>query len=167
VFPKLTLFACARRYYISQQLTEKSDMYSFGVILLELISGHEPISNDNFGLHCRNIVEWARSHMESGDIHGIIDQSLDAGYDLQSVWKIAEVATMCVKPKGVLRPSISEVLKEIQDAIAIELQRELPSSIHHLMSKTSPSEAVNTTGSLQDLEQNASFDELLMRPGLR
>uniref|UniRef100_A0A0E0RCH9 Serine-threonine/tyrosine-protein kinase catalytic domain-containing protein n=1 Tax=Oryza rufipogon TaxID=4529 RepID=A0A0E0RCH9_ORYRU len=63
------------------------------------------------------------------------------GYDLQSVWKIAEVATMCVKPKGVLRPSISEVLKEIQDAIAIELQRELPSSIHHLMSKTSPSEA--------------------------
>uniref|UniRef100_A0A0E0RCJ2 Protein kinase domain-containing protein n=1 Tax=Oryza rufipogon TaxID=4529 RepID=A0A0E0RCJ2_ORYRU len=139
----------------------------FGVILLELISGHEPISNDNFGLHCRNIVEWARSHMESGDIHGIIDQSLDAGYDLQSVWKIAEVATMCVKPKGVLRPSISEVLKEIQDAIAIELQRELPSSIHHLMSKTSPSEAVNTTGSLQDLEQNASFDELLMRPGLR
>ncbi|XP_052136508.1 probable LRR receptor-like serine/threonine-protein kinase At1g67720 [Oryza glaberrima] len=154
-------------YYISQQLTEKSDMYSFGVILLELISGHEPISNDNFGLHCRNIVEWARSHMESGDIHGIIDQSLDAGYDLQSVWKIAEVATMCVKPKGVLRPSISEVLKEIQDAIAIELQRELPSSIHHLMSKTSPSEAVNTTGSVQDLEQNASFDELLMRPGLR
>uniref|UniRef100_A0A0E0F1A9 Protein kinase domain-containing protein n=1 Tax=Oryza meridionalis TaxID=40149 RepID=A0A0E0F1A9_9ORYZ len=154
-------------YYISQQLTEKSDMYSFGVILLELISGHEPISNDNFGLHCRNIVEWARSHMESGDIHGIIDQSLDAGYDLQSVWKIAEVATMCVKPKGVLRPSISEVLKEIQDAIAIELQRELPSSIHHLMSKTSPSATVNTTGSVQDLEQNASFDELLMRPGLR
>uniref|UniRef100_A0A0E0R311 Protein kinase domain-containing protein n=1 Tax=Oryza rufipogon TaxID=4529 RepID=A0A0E0R311_ORYRU len=135
--------------------------------LKEHLRGHEPISNDNFGLHCRNIVEWARSHMESGDIHGIIDQSLDAGYDLQSVWKIAEVATMCVKPKGVLRPSISEVLKEIQDAIAIELQRELPSSIHHLMSKTSPSEAVNTTGSVQDLEQNASFDELLMRPGLR
>ncbi|KAF0889672.1 hypothetical protein E2562_030151 [Oryza meyeriana var. granulata] len=154
-------------YYVSQQLTEKSDMYSFGVILLELISGHEPISNDNFGLHCRNIVEWARSHMESGDIHGIVDQSLDAGYDLQSVWKIAEVATMCVKPKGVQRPSISEVLKEIQDAIAIErgpdLQRELPSSIQQLMSKTSPS--VNTDS--VDLEQNASFDELLMRPGLR
>jgi serine/threonine protein kinase len=46
------------RYYISQQLTEKSDIYSFGVILLELISGHEPISSDNFGLNCRNIVAW-------------------------------------------------------------------------------------------------------------
>ncbi|XP_040385720.1 probable LRR receptor-like serine/threonine-protein kinase At1g67720 [Oryza brachyantha] len=151
-------------YYVSQQLTEKSDMYSFGVILLELISGHEPISNDNFGLHCRNIVEWARSHMESGDIHGIIDQSLDAGYDLQSVWKIAEVATMCVKPKGLMRPSISEVLKEIQDAIAIERGGpELPSTIQQLMSKTSPSVNMDSL----DLEQNASFDELLMRPGLR
>lgn len=51
---------CLDRYYISQQLTEKSDIYSFGVILLELISGHEPISNDNFGLNCRNIVAWVR-----------------------------------------------------------------------------------------------------------
>jgi serine/threonine protein kinase len=48
------------RYYTSQQLTEKSDIYSFGVILLELISGQEPISNDNFGLNCRNIVAWVR-----------------------------------------------------------------------------------------------------------
>ncbi|GJN07222.1 hypothetical protein PR202_ga25036 [Eleusine coracana subsp. coracana] len=82
-------------YYISQQLTEKSDLYSFGVILLELISGQEPISNDNFGLNCRNIVAWARSHIESGNIHAILDQSLDSGYNLQSVWKIAEVAIMC------------------------------------------------------------------------
>ena len=48
------------RYYVSQQLTEKSDMYSFGVILLELISGQEPISNVNFGANCRNIVAWVR-----------------------------------------------------------------------------------------------------------
>lgn len=46
------------RYYISQQLTDKSDVYSFGVILLELISGQEAISNENFGVNCRNIVQW-------------------------------------------------------------------------------------------------------------
>lgn len=142
-------------YYISQQLTEKSDIYSFGVILLELISGHEPISNDNFGLNCRNIVAWARSHIESGNIHAIIDESLDRGcYDLQSVWKIAEVAIMCVKPKGAQRPPISEVLKEIQDAIAME--RVLVSNCSNRMGSGS-------------VEQNggASFDELLMQPGLR
>lgn len=50
-----------RRYYISQQLTDKSDVYSFGVILLELISGQEAISNESFGVNCRNIVQWVRS----------------------------------------------------------------------------------------------------------
>ncbi|OAY42624.1 probable LRR receptor-like serine/threonine-protein kinase At1g67720 [Manihot esculenta] len=107
-------------YYISQQLTDKSDVYSFGVILLELMSGQEAISNESFGVNCRNIVQWAKLHIESGDIQGIIDPSLDDEYDLQSMWKIAEKALMCVQPHGHMRPSISEVLKEIQDAILIE-----------------------------------------------
>ncbi|KAL6875672.1 hypothetical protein ACP4OV_013185 [Aristida adscensionis] len=160
-------------YYISQQLTEKSDIYSFGVILLELISGHEPISNDNFGLNCRNIVAWARSHIESGNINAIIDESMDSRYDLQSVWKIAEVAIMCVKPKGAQRPTISEVLKEIQEAIAIERGPQMmQSSIQRqLMSNKSSSIGDRDSSSVAvDLERNdddASFDELLMRPGLR
>ncbi|EAY97114.1 hypothetical protein OsI_19040 [Oryza sativa Indica Group] len=151
-------------YYGSQQLTEKSDIYSFGVILLELISGQEPISDDHFGPHCRSIVAWATSHIESGNIHAIIDQSLDTGYDLQSVWKVAEVAIMCLKPTGRQRPSMSEVLKEIQDAIALERGgRELVPSIQHPVSKCSPS--VNMDSVV--LEQNSRFDELLELPGLR
>uniref|UniRef100_A0A0E0FB72 non-specific serine/threonine protein kinase n=1 Tax=Oryza meridionalis TaxID=40149 RepID=A0A0E0FB72_9ORYZ len=151
-------------YYGSQQLTEKSDIYSFGVILLELISGQEPISDDHFGPHCRSIVAWATSHIESGNIHAIIDQSLDTGYDLQSVWKVAEVAIMCLKPTGRQRPSMSEVLKEIQDAIALERGgRELVPSIQHPVSKCSPS--VNMDSVV--LEQNSRFDELLDLPGLR
>lgn len=107
-------------YYISQQLTDKSDVYSFGVILLELISGQEAISNESFGVNCRNIVQWAKMHIESGDIQGIIDPSLRDEYDIQSMWKIAEKALLCVQPHGHMRPSMSEVLKEIQDAILIE-----------------------------------------------
>jgi hypothetical protein len=80
---------------------------------------------------------------------------LDSGYNLQSAWKIAEVAIMCVKPKGAQRPPICEVLKEIQDAIAIEQGPQMQQQL--FMSNRS-----------MDLEQNAvSFDELLMRPGLR
>ncbi|GAA0158872.1 hypothetical protein LIER_15789 [Lithospermum erythrorhizon] len=107
-------------YYISQQLTEKSDVYSFGVILLELISGQEAISNVNFGVNCRNIVQWAKLHIESGNIQGIIDPALRNGYDIQSMWKIAEKALICVQPHGSMRPSISEVIKDIQDALSIE-----------------------------------------------
>ncbi|KAA8516513.1 hypothetical protein F0562_016981 [Nyssa sinensis] len=107
-------------YYVSQQLTEKSDIYSFGVILLELISGKEAISNESFGVNCRNIVQWAKLYIESGDIQGIIDPSLHGDYNIQSMWKIAEKALMCVQPHGSMRPSMSEVIKEIQDAISVE-----------------------------------------------
>jgi hypothetical protein len=84
---------------------------------------------------------------------------LDGGYNLQSVWKILEVAIMCVKPKGTQRPPISEVLQEIQDAIAVELGPQMQQQL--FMSNRS----MDGDG---DLEQNAvPFDELLMRPGLR
>lgn len=56
------------RYYISQQLTDKSDVYSFGVILLELISGQEAISNESFGVNCRNIVQWVSFNYFSANI---------------------------------------------------------------------------------------------------
>lgn len=62
----------------------------------------------------------AKLHIESGDIQGIIDPNLQEEYDIQSMWKIAEKALMCVQPHGHMRPSISEVLKEIKDAILIE-----------------------------------------------
>lgn len=56
----IILLLMTPRYYISQQLTDKSDVYSFGVILLELVSGQEAISNESFGVNCRNIVQWVR-----------------------------------------------------------------------------------------------------------
>ncbi|KVI01690.1 Protein kinase-like domain-containing protein [Cynara cardunculus var. scolymus] len=86
------------RYYISNHLTEKSDIYSFGVILLELIS----------------------VNIQNGDIQRIIDPALRDEYDVQSMWKMAEKALMCVQPHPNMRPSMSEVIKEIQDAISIE-----------------------------------------------
>ncbi|XP_031112727.1 probable LRR receptor-like serine/threonine-protein kinase At1g67720 [Ipomoea triloba] len=153
-------------YYISQQLTDKSDVYSFGVILLELISGQEAISNEKFGVNCRNIVQWAKLHIESGDIQGIIDPALRNEYDIQSMWKIAEKALMCVQPHGSMRPSISEVIKEIQDALAIERGAEVVrEGSSDDISKHSVHSSLNL-GSI-DLgvgEHYLSIDESIARP---
>ncbi|XP_052728660.1 probable LRR receptor-like serine/threonine-protein kinase At1g67720 isoform X2 [Vigna angularis] len=156
-------------YYISQQLTDKSDVYSFGVILLELMSGQEAISNESFGLNCRNIVQWAKLHIESGDIQGIIDPFLQNDYDLQSMWKIAEKALMCVQPHGHMRPSISEVLKEIQDAISIERQAEaLREGNSDDMSKNSFQSSLNMGSmDLVGAESFLSIDESVAQPTAR
>ncbi|KAJ0987695.1 hypothetical protein J5N97_006051 [Dioscorea zingiberensis] len=156
-------------YYISQQFTEKSDIYSFGVILLELISGQEPISNENFGANCRNIVQWAKTYIDSGNIKAIIDPSLDNDYNEQSVWKIAEKATMCVKPQGIQRPPMSEVLKDIQEAIAIEQGTEqLGELAIDIFSKHSIGSSVNVDPIDLSLPgRNNSSPEMFMQPGLR
>uniref|UniRef100_A0A6N2NAY8 Protein kinase domain-containing protein n=1 Tax=Salix viminalis TaxID=40686 RepID=A0A6N2NAY8_SALVM len=138
------VFGSGVRYYISQQLTDKSDVYSFGVVLLELMSGQEAISNDKLsqystmgklvdcprtrGLEFSPFVfgnfiiddHYAKLHIERGDIQRIIDPSLCGEYDIQSMWKVAEKALMCVQPHGHMRPSMSELLKDIRDAILIE-----------------------------------------------
>lgn len=156
-------------YYISQQLTDKSDVYSFGVILLELISGQEAISNESFGVNCRNIVQWAKMHIESGDIQGIIDPSLRDEYDIQSMWKIAEKALMCVQPHGHMRPSMSEVLKEVQDAISIEKEaRAAREGISDDMSRQSLHSSYHLGSmDLGPTDSYLSIDESIARPTAR
>uniref|UniRef100_A0A0E0JUC4 Protein kinase domain-containing protein n=1 Tax=Oryza punctata TaxID=4537 RepID=A0A0E0JUC4_ORYPU len=108
-------------YYVSQQLTDKSDLYSFGIILLELISGRPPILLTDAGAGA-SLGPWAKSHYESGDIEAIVDPSLRGRYrDVHSVWKVAETAVRCIDadPRG--RPSMPEVIKDIQEAIALEM----------------------------------------------
>uniref|UniRef100_A0A0D9XN32 non-specific serine/threonine protein kinase n=1 Tax=Leersia perrieri TaxID=77586 RepID=A0A0D9XN32_9ORYZ len=119
-------------------------------------------------IHHRNLVSFLGYSQQDGKnilvyefMHnGTLKEHLRGGPDDVKI-------TSWVKRLEIAEDAAKEVLKEIQDAIAIErgpeLQWELPSSIQQLMSKTSPS--VNTDS--VDLEQNASFDELFMRPGLR
>ncbi|WOL14845.1 hypothetical protein Cni_G23626 [Canna indica] len=147
-------------YYTSQQLTVKSDVYSFGIILLELISGKEPISNTSFGDNFRNISQWAKFYCESGDIDAIIDHSLRGSYkDIQSVWKVAEVAVRCVNREMINRPFMSEVLKEIQEAISME---QTPNNIQpHDMFGTEFVDALNNPGS--DVYSSDSFTQPELR----
>ncbi|KAB1669289.1 hypothetical protein ES319_1Z057800v1 [Gossypium barbadense] len=158
-------------YYISQQLTDKSDVYSFGVILLELIIQKQWHCSKCYfvSLYTFLLLLMAKLHIESGDIQGIIDPYLRNDYDIQSMWKIAEKALNCVQPHGHMRPSISEVLKEIQDAILIEKEgmmvREGNSDE---MSRNSANSSYNP-GSLDMIgtDNYLSLDESIARPVAR
>ncbi|KAG4916302.1 hypothetical protein JHK87_053859 [Glycine soja] len=144
-----------------------------------LLDKHMRAKVSDFGLsklavdgvsHVSSIVRGtAKLHIESGDIQGIIDPLLRNDYDLQSMWKIAEKALMCVQPHGHMRPSISEALKEIQDAISIERQAEaLREGNSDDMSKNSFHSSMNMGSmDLGGAESYLSIDESIAQPTAR
>jgi serine/threonine protein kinase len=87
------LFVCIFRYYLSNQLSAKSDVFSFGVVLLEIITGRPPIVTGVEG----NLLQWVRHMLSGGDIESIVDPKIQEKYDVNSVWKVAELACKCTE----------------------------------------------------------------------
>lgn len=110
-------------YFSTERLTEKSDVYSFGVVLLELICGRQPI-DAKLSLEKLNIIRWVTPFVEMDSTHGkmeeIVDKRLSGNYDIRSITCVAKVAIRCVKAEPFYRPSITEVVAELREAIKLE-----------------------------------------------
>eukprot|EP00897_Mesotaenium_endlicherianum_P008265 jgi/Mesen1/7467/ME000039S06688 len=124
-------------YYTVQQLTDKSDVYSFGVVLLELICARQPV-NLTRQRNEWSLVEWARAHLQEGNLAAIIDATLStADYLDEVMWRVAELGMLCVEPAGDNRPSISEVLRELREVLEIE---QGTANVAHILSVASHQE---------------------------
>lgn len=75
-----------------------------------------------------------RPLLGAGELKAVVDPSLGDKYNLECMWKIAELGMMCVEPKGLNRPTITDVVREIEDAIAIEETVQAPMSPFSLQS---------------------------------
>ncbi|XP_049934114.1 putative leucine-rich repeat receptor-like protein kinase At2g19210 isoform X2 [Nymphaea colorata] len=105
-------------YYNTNKLTEKSDVYSFGVVLLELITGHRAILTlESQRVH---ILQWVTPKIMRGDVASIVDPRLQGRYDINSIWKVVEVALTCGEEKAIGRPTMTEVVNGLKAALDIE-----------------------------------------------
>ncbi|GFY97124.1 FLG22-induced receptor-like kinase 1 [Actinidia rufa] len=101
-------------YYITRRLTKKSDVYSFGVVLLELITGQPAIIKSKDSTH---IVQWVMAMLERGEISNIADPRLEGEFDSNSMWKALEAAIACVPSNSLQRPTMSEVVGELNECL--------------------------------------------------
>ncbi|KAL1218375.1 Senescence-induced receptor-like serine/threonine-protein kinase [Cardamine amara subsp. amara] len=102
-------------YYSTRQIDEKSDVYSLGVVLLEVITGQPAIAS--FKKEKRHISDQVSLMLAKGDIKGIVDQRLKERYDTGSAWKMSEIALACTEPTSAQRPTMSQVVMELKQIV--------------------------------------------------
>ncbi|CAM6100849.1 unnamed protein product [Calypogeia fissa] len=105
-------------YYQTHKLTEMSDVYSFGIVLLETVCGREPL-NMNRPRDERSLLEWVRPYIKDANIEQIVDPEIQT-YTSESLWRVLEIALQSVEPHSSRRPTTSYIVRELEDALIIE-----------------------------------------------
>ncbi|KAF7804582.1 receptor-like serine/threonine-protein kinase ALE2 [Senna tora] len=104
----------APEYAMTGHLLVKSDVYSYGVVLLELLTGRKPVDMSQPPGQ-ENLVTWARPLLTSREgLQQLVDPSLAGGYDFDDMAKVAAIASMCVHPEVTHRPFMGEVVQALK-----------------------------------------------------
>ncbi|KAK1301940.1 Cysteine-rich receptor-like protein kinase 1 [Acorus calamus] len=101
----------APEYIALGQLTEKADVYSFGVLLLEIISGKKNCRS--ITSHCSEILlTLAWKHFQLGTLEDLIDPNIYGGHDMKpQILRMVHIAFLCTQENPSLRPSMSRALR--------------------------------------------------------
>ncbi|EPS69681.1 hypothetical protein M569_05081 [Genlisea aurea] len=115
----------APEFSLSGIYTVKTDVYSFGVAMLELLTGRKPLDSSRVRTE-QSLVRWATPQLHDIDaLAGMVDPSLDGMYPAKSLSRLADIIALCVQPEPEFRPPMSEVVQALvrlmQRASAVKL----------------------------------------------
>ncbi|CAN7060480.1 hypothetical protein IGI04_016096 [Brassica rapa subsp. trilocularis] len=116
-----TLGYVAPEYLLDGKLTDKSDVYAFGVVLLELLLGRRPVEKLSPS-QCQSLVTWAMPQLtDRSKLPNIVDPVIKDTMDLKHLYQVAAMAVLCVQPEPSYRPLITDVLHSLVPLVPVEL----------------------------------------------
>ncbi|CAJ2659544.1 unnamed protein product [Trifolium pratense] len=103
----------APEYAMHGYLTDKADVYSFGIVALEIISGR---SNTLYRTReeAFYLLDWAHSLKESGDLMELVDRRLGSNFNTKEALVMINVALLCTNVTSNIRPSMSSVVSMLE-----------------------------------------------------
>ncbi|KAE8076189.1 hypothetical protein FH972_014853 [Carpinus fangiana] len=106
-------------YFQSSQFTEKSDVYSFGVVLAELLTGEKAISSTKTQ-ESRSLATNFINSIEENNLFSIIDSLVLKEGKKEAISAVANLAKRCLNLNGKKRPTMKEVVKELEAIQTLE-----------------------------------------------
>ncbi|XP_021303839.1 probable serine/threonine-protein kinase PBL7, partial [Sorghum bicolor] len=103
----------APEYASTGKLTTKSDVYSYGVVLLELLTGRVPVDTQRPpGEHV--LVSWALPRLTNRQkLVQMVDPALKGQFALKDLIQVAAIAAMCIQTKAEYRPLMTDVVQSL------------------------------------------------------
>ncbi|KAK7392228.1 hypothetical protein VNO78_20658 [Psophocarpus tetragonolobus] len=104
----------APEYAMTGHLLVKSDVYSYGVVLLELLTGRKPVEMSQ-PTGQENLVTWARPILRDKDrLEELVDPRLGGRYPKEDFLRVCTIAAACVAPEASQRPTMGEVVQSLK-----------------------------------------------------
>ncbi|CAL4978674.1 unnamed protein product [Urochloa decumbens] len=126
-----TMGYLAPEWISGQPITKKADVYSFGIVLLEIVSGRRTTKRLKFGSH-RYFPLYAAAQVNEGNVLCLLDSRLEGNANVKELDIACRVACWCIQDDEDDRPSIGQVVRMLEGIVDTEIPP-IPPSLHNLM----------------------------------
>ncbi|KAM7260206.1 hypothetical protein ACFE04_015947 [Oxalis oulophora] len=150
-------------FFMHGIVDEKTDVFAFGVLLLELITGRQALDSSQ-----QSLVMWAKPKLDKDDIKALVDPVIGDAYDKEQMKRTVLTASMCVHQDSMNRPIMSQVVQIMRgDKASFELfkQRQKSKLQRTYSEELLDAEEYNSTKYLSDMNLHmdivlSQFDEV-------